>query len=136
MKLNFRRLRGLQLAVSASTVIAVGLAYGISPSSVLPMIFDFNVESNDLNNVFRSIMGLYFGFATYWIVGFFRDEAWRGATISNILFMGGLSSGRVVSLVVDGFPSDAYILGLIAEILFMIWGIYNLYYFSTHKNKH
>ncbi|MGA9238097.1 MAG: DUF4345 family protein, partial [Robiginitalea sp.] len=50
---------------------------------------------------------------------------WRSATISNILFMGGLGAGRLISLLLDGV-SPQYTLGMILEFLMMGWGIYNL----------
>jgi hypothetical protein len=93
---------------------------------VLPFLFDFKVESVDLNHVFRAMMGLYLGFATYWIIGIYKLEHWRHATLSNIVFMGGLGLGRMVSIIVDGMPSVAFLIGTVVEILFMLWGVLNL----------
>jgi hypothetical protein len=93
---------------------------------VLPFLFDFKVESVDLNHVFRAMMGLYLGFATYWVIGIFKLEHWRHATLSNIVFMGGLGLGRMASIIVDGLPSVAFLIGTVVEILFMLWGVLNL----------
>jgi len=136
MTITFTKNKYLHLGASAFIVILVGLAYGVNPSCVLPKLFDFKVESTDLSNSFRSIMGLYFGMAAYWIIGIIKHKAWKGATLSNILFMGGLVFGRIISMVIDGIPSNTYLFGLIAEVFAMIWGIYNLGYFLFNKNQH
>jgi len=118
--------RNLHLGISSITVCIVGLSYGLCPSMVLPFLFDFKVESVDLSHVFRAMMGLYLGFATYWGIGIFKLEHWRHATLSNIVFMGGLALGRIVSILIDGIPSVVFLIGTIMEILFMLWGVNNL----------
>lgn len=120
------RHRNLHLGITSITIGLVGLTYGICPSKVLPLLFTFKVESVDLNHVFRAVMGLYVGFATYWIIGIFKLEHWRNATLSSVIFMGGLAFGRIVSIIIDGVPSVAFLVGTIIEILFMLWGINNL----------
>ena len=70
-------------------------------------------------------MGLYLAFAAYWIVGIRNAKYWEGATISNIVFMGGLALGRLVSTLLDGV-STLWLVGLILELFMMVWGIYNL----------
>lgn len=119
-------IRNLHLGISATIVGIVGLSYGICPSILLPFLFDFKVESVDLSHVFRAMMGLYLGFASFWIIGIFKFEHWRNATLSNIIFMGGLAFGRMVSILVDGIPSVLFLIGTVMEILFMLWGILNL----------
>ena len=71
-------------------------------------------------------MGLYVGFATYWIIGIFKCDHWRNATLSSVIFMGGLAFGRMVSILIDGVPSVAFLVGTVAEIVLMLWGIHNL----------
>jgi len=39
--------------------------------------------------------------------------------------MGGLAAGRIVSTIFDGV-SDQFIVGLVLEFIFLIWGIYLL----------
>lgn len=118
--------RNLHLGIAALTIAFVGLSYGFCPGKVLPLIFDFKVESVDLSHIFRAMMGLYLGFASYWIIGIFKIEHWQHATISNIIFMGGLAFGRMVSILIDGIPSVVFLIGTIVEILFMLWGMNNL----------
>ncbi|WP_373550010.1 DUF4345 domain-containing protein [Haliscomenobacter sp.] len=125
--------RNLHLGITSITIGLVGLTYGICPSKVLPLLFTFKVESVDLNHVFRATMGLYVGFATYWMIGIFKFEHWRNATLSSVIFMGGLAFGRMISIIIDGAPSIAFSLGAVAEIVLMLWGINNLKIASKTK---
>lgn len=126
MKNNIVKGKNLHLGLTSITVIGVGLTYGINPSTVLPFFFDFKVETVDLNNVFRVVMGLYLGLAIYWMVGVFKPEHWRNATLISTIFMGGLAFGRIISIIIDGIPSAPFSIGTALEIIFMIWGINNL----------
>lgn len=118
----------LHLGISAIIVFGVALIYGLNPSSILPLFFDFEVENLELKNIFRAVMGLYIAFALYWVIGIRQPTHWRSATLSNVIFMGGLAFGRAISTVIDGI-STQYTIGMLLELFVMIWGIYNL------KNK-
>ncbi len=118
-------IKNLHLALSSVVVFGAALLYGSNPSKILPLFFDFNVDNLELKNIFRAIMGLYIGFAVYWIVGITKSEYWRTATISNVIFMAGLAFGRIVSTILDGI-SIQYSIGLVLELIVMVWGIYNL----------
>ena len=120
------KIKNIHLIVTSFTVIGVGLTYGICPNKILPYFFDFKVESIDLNHVFRAIMGLYLGLAIYWIIGVFKDEYWKNATITSAIFMGGLAFGRIISIVFDGIPSIPFLIGTVLEVIFMIWAIWSL----------
>ncbi len=125
MQDNTKLIKNLHLVISSFVIIIMGLLYGINPHKIVPLLFDFNVESVDLNNIFRAIMGLYIGMAIYWIIGIIKPSQWRNATLVNIIFMGGLAFGRIISFVIDGI-SIPYSKGLAIELFFMIWGMYNL----------
>lgn len=115
----------LHLILSVSIVLPVGLLYGLHPSEILPYVFGFDVQDLELKNIFRAMMGLYLTLSIYWIIGIIKPQYWKTATLINVLFMGGLSFGRIISTVFDGV-SKQYLIGLLLELLFMVWGIYNL----------
>ncbi|MEO0572624.1 MAG: DUF4345 domain-containing protein [Bacteroidota bacterium] len=117
--------KNTHLVLSAAIVFLAALIYGADPTQILPFIFDFEVQSLELKNIFRAIMGLYIAFALYWIVGIRYPERWKGATISNVVFMGGLASGRLISLLLDGI-STQYSIGMLLEFGMLFWGMYNL----------
>lgn len=131
---NHELQKKIHLVISAFVVISVSFVYGGNPSVFLPYVFGFEVASIDLKNILRAIMGLYIAFGCYWLYGLLKTAYWRGAVISNILFMGGLAFGRIVSTLIDGI-SPQFIVGLILELTFMLWGFYLLKIDSLSKEK-
>jgi len=117
--------KNLQLTLSAIVVISISFVYGGNPSVFLPYVFGFDVIDIDLKNIFRAIMGLYLAISCFWIYGIRNKNYWESATLVNILFMGGLALGRLVSTILDGI-SPQFVVGFILEFIFMLWGIYNL----------
>ena len=126
MESTIFKVKNLHLGLSSLTVMGVGLTYGINPNKFLPLFFDFKVESTDLNNVFRAIMGLYLSLSVYWLIGVLKPEYWENGTLVSILFMGGLAFGRIISILSDGIPSLPFSIGTVLGLLFMVWGIRNL----------
>ena len=124
--MRFFKIKNLHLALSSGIIIIFGLIYGAFPSKTIPYFFNFNVESIELHNIFRAMMTLYIGIAIYWIVGSFKSNHWRNATLINVIFMGSLASGRILSLLIDGF-SIPFSKGLFLELFFCAWGLINLY---------
>ena len=117
--------RNLHLALSAIVVIPVGLIYGADPGNIIPGILWPEVNDLELKNMIRSVMGLYLVLGIFWIVAIKKQVYWRMATLINVLFMGGLVFGRLISLILDGF-SFVFFTGMILEGLMMAWGIFNL----------
>lgn len=75
-------------------------------------------------------MGIYLGIGVYWLIGAFKPRFWHGATLCNVLFMGGISFGRIISILFDGV-SLPFTTALILELLCFGWGLYNLNKFKT-----
>jgi hypothetical protein len=119
-------LKNLHLIISVIVVIPAAFIYGIFPSGILPYLFDFRVETVDLNNVFRAIMCLYLATAVLWVLGIFKPRYWETATLVNIVFMIGLAAGRILSLLIDGFPSIAFAIGLVGELTLGLFSWYQL----------
>ncbi len=120
-----KAIKNLHLGLSAAVVFGAAIIYGANPSKILPLFFEFEVENLELKNIFRALMGLYIGFAIYWIIGVRKPAYWRSATISNVVFMGGIAFGRLLSTIIDGV-STPHTIGMILELIVMMWGIYNL----------
>lgn len=118
--------KNLHLAVSIILIIPIALVYGLYPGFTLPKLFDFKIESTDLTSIFKAIMGLYLSMAVIWIIGIFKSKFWVTATITNIVFMGGLAFGRLISLIVDGIPTIYFLSGLIIELVLAFWGLKSL----------
>jgi hypothetical protein len=127
--------KNLHLTISAILITAIALTYGLFPSNILPELFDFEVGSTDLKQVFRSMMGLYLGMVILWVTGIFKPLYWRTATISNIIFMLGLAMGRILSLVIDEVPSVSFSIGLAVELILGLWGIIQLKKYRVNPSQ-
>lgn len=123
--------QNFHLLLSSVIVAVAALAYGLSPSTILPKLFDFQIVTTDLSNLFRAIMGLYLAFALFWLAGCFNPNLWRAATLSQILFMSGLAAGRIVSLLFDGMPSSLFSFGTIGEVILAAFGYYQIKKYSV-----
>ncbi|MDO1514107.1 DUF4345 domain-containing protein [Maribacter confluentis] len=115
----------LNLLLSGIIVIIAGLVYGGHPTVLIPLILDYEVESLELMNMLRAIMGIYVGIGVFWLIGAYSTKIWYSATLCNVLFMGGISFGRIISTFLDGI-STPFTPALFLELLFLGWGIYNL----------
>jgi Domain of unknown function (DUF4345) len=124
--------KNLHLIISVLIVIPAALFYGLFPNETLPVLFDFEVQSTDLKNVFRAILGLYLAFSALWVLGILKSDIWKMATLSNFIFMIGLVSGRMLSMILDGIPSPAFFYGIIGEL---ILAIFALYQYRKYKNS-
>ncbi|MBA4154119.1 DUF4345 domain-containing protein [Flavobacterium sp.] len=124
--------KNLHLIISVLIVIPAALFYGLFPNETVPILFDFAVQSTDLKNVFRAILGLYLAFSAFWIMGILKPDFWNMATLSNFIFMIGLVSGRMLSMILDGIPSPAFSYGIIGEL---ILAIFALYQYRKYKNS-
>lgn len=116
--------KNVHLIASSLILIPIALAYGIGPD--FPETFNFSIENIDLKNILRAIMGLYVAMVVLWITGVMKQEYWKLATITVVLFMGGLAIGRLLSIVLDGVPSIRFVIGTFAEFVLSFWGIWNL----------
>lgn len=124
--------KNLNLLVSGIIVIIAGVVYGGHPSYLMPLLLDYQVEALELKNMLRAVMGIYMGIGIFWLVGAYKTKLWYAATLSNVLFMGGISFGRLVSTIVDGI-SIPFTPALILELVFFAWGLYNLRKFTSEK---
>jgi hypothetical protein len=114
------------LIVSALLLLPIALGYGLWPATILPIYFKIEINTTDLTHVFRAMMGLYLGMVLFWIWGIYDSKYWIPATLSNVVFMGGLAIGRVCSIVLDGFPATLFVFGAVVEGLLAFWGWVNL----------
>mgnify|MGYP001943794234 CR=1 FL=1 len=71
-------------------------------------------------------MCLYLGISVVWGLGVWKSKYWKRATELNILFMLTLATGRALSMITDGLPTNGYIFGIIAELLLGLFSMYQL----------
>ncbi|MFY0592201.1 DUF4345 domain-containing protein [Roseivirga sp.] len=119
-------IKNLHLFISLAIVTPFAFVYGLNPESILPIYFDFEVNSIDLNHFFRAIMGLYLGISAIWIIGIANPRFWKTATLLNVVFMLGLALGRTISFFSDGTPSQPLITALFLELILGMFGWYQM----------
>jgi Domain of unknown function (DUF4345) len=119
-------MKNLHLIISTIILIPIAFGYGIAPKTVLPMLLNINLETVDMLNICRAIMVLYVAISALWLMGIYNKKYWFTATITNIFFMGGLSLGRILSLVLDGIPSPIFLWGTLGEMVLAVFAFYQL----------
>ena len=125
-----RILKNLHLILSLLIVVPTAIIYG-SPS-ILPEYLNIQANTVDFSNLLKAIMCLYLGISFVWILGIWKTEYWKIATQLNILFMLSLAIGRVLSMLMDGFPTGGYIFGITAEFLL---GFYSIFQFRKYNRN-
>ncbi len=120
--------KNLHLIVSILIVLPTGVIYG--SSLILSEQLDIQVNTIDLANMLKANMCLYIGISVIWILGIWKANYWKRATELNILFMLTLATGRALSMIIDGLPTQGYVFGIIAEF---VLGIYSIYQLKKYK---
>ena len=92
----------LCLLLIAPGVLAVSLSYGLYPEITLKYLYDIEVNSANLANIFRAIMGLYIALSIFWVAGAFKKSLRLAALWSMTIFMTGIALGRILSIIIDG----------------------------------
>lgn len=115
--------RRLYLLLSAAILLVTALTYGVAPTTVLPQILEVTVTDRDLIHIFRAVMGLYLALAILWGVAAFVPRLVWTAILSEVVVTAGLASGRVVSLLIDGWPSNFLAISLLVEVAMAVAGI-------------
>ena len=113
----------LCLLLIAPGVLAVSLSYGVYPEITLKYLYDIEVNSANLANIFRAIMGLYIALSIFWVVGAFKRSLRLAALWSMTIFMTGIALGRVLSIIIDGMPYPIFFFYTGIEILSALIGL-------------
>lgn len=121
----------IHLVISVLVVIPISLVYGFDPSYQ----FDIQLQSIDEQSFFKATMGIYLGFSVLWVFGIFKNDYLKIAILSNIVFMLGISLGRLLSVLIDGVPSSSYLFGGFGEFFIGCYGIWVLNNKNTNFAK-
>jgi hypothetical protein len=117
----------LYLIFSAVGLLPIALSYGIDPNQILPELLQIQPVEPGVVHIFRAIMGLYFSSIVLWLLGAIRGGSlMRTALIAEIVFMVGLAAGRLLDLLLNGWPSSMLIAYTVAELLLAVWGVFCL----------
>ncbi|NRB83568.1 MAG: DUF4345 domain-containing protein [Winogradskyella sp.] len=112
----------IHLFISVIIVVPISLIYGFDLGDFLKL----QPNSIDEYNFYKAISGLYLGFSALWLIALFKNSYLSTALLSNCIFMFGLAGGRIMSIVFDGNPSNAYLYGTIGEGILGFYGLWVL----------
>ena len=121
----------LCLLLIAPGVLAVSLSYGLYPEITLKYLYDIEVNSANLANIFRAIMGLYIALSMFWVVGAFKKSLRLAALWSMTIFMTGIALGRILSIIIDGFPYPIFFFYTVIEFFSALMG----YFLIKYRNE-
>ena len=111
------------LWISAIGLIPVALSYGVVPELSMNWLFGITVEVPNEAHIFRGVMGLYLALVMLWILGATNERYERAAILSEIFFMSGLAVGRLLSVLVDGWPHWLLASYIVVEAILAVAGI-------------
>jgi len=111
------------LWISAIGLIPVALSYGVVPELSMNWLFGITVEVPNEAHIFRGVMGLYLALVMLWILGATNERYERAAILSEVFFMSGLAVGRLLSVLVDGWPHWLLASYIVVEAILAVVGI-------------
>jgi hypothetical protein len=106
------KLMQLFLLGTALLIVPIALNYGLFPAKSLPLFLTIPELSTDQTHIYRGVMCLYLGVGLFWAISAFKPEWQRVAVITAIGFAWSIAVGRVISLIVDGWPSPLLLIYL------------------------
>ncbi|MEI8017416.1 MAG: DUF4345 domain-containing protein [Schlesneria sp.] len=98
-------------------VSIIAFLYGISPTWFAETFLNVPAMSVDFAHILRAIMGLYLGLGLFWLFSAFNDKHRNTAVLTTVIFAGGLVTGRLISLLADGWPSPILVVYVALEFL-------------------
>ncbi|MEO1700547.1 MAG: DUF4345 domain-containing protein [Pseudomonadota bacterium] len=114
--MSIDRARQLFLLVMSIGLFPIALSYGAMPEVSLPLLYGINDPDLPTQHIFRAVMGLYLGMISFWLAGVLRPNLRTAALWILFVFVTGIALGRVLSLVLDGWPGPLLVFYLFAEI--------------------
>lgn len=105
------------LVVSFGTITVIGLLYGVAPEWFFEtFLMESPALSIDQSHILRAVMMLYLGLGGFWLYCAFSERYRDAGVIVLAVFCGGLVSGRILSILVDGKPSPILLLYVCMEL--------------------
>ena len=116
------RLQRIFLLITAVGLTPIALSYGLMPETSLPWLFGIDANAVNTRHIFRAIMGLYLALVVFWLSGALSPSLQVPALWSLVVFMIGLGLGRLVSLLLDGWPHPLLFGYMMLELAFAVIG--------------
>ena len=105
------------LVFSFIAICVIALLYGVFPQWFFETFLANSEDPGiDQSHILRAIMTLYIALGLFWLYCAFSDRFRDAGIVVLAIFCGGLVTGRVISVIVDGIPSPVLILYLFMEL--------------------
>jgi len=105
------------LIFSFFTISTIALLYGISPQWFFQnFLVDSQPPTVDQSHILRAVMMLYISLGGFWLYAAFNNKFRDSGIIILAIFCGGLVSGRILSVIIDGLPSPILIVYIFMEL--------------------
>ena len=110
-------LKKVLLVFSFFTICIIALLYGVSPSWFFStFLVDSQAPSIDQSHILRAVMMLYISLGIFWLYSAFSEKYRDSGIIVLCIFCGGLVTGRILSVIIDGTPSSLLVLYIFMEV--------------------
>jgi hypothetical protein len=97
-------------------VSAIGLLYGVVPEWFARTFLGVQMLEVNSAHILRAVMGLYLALGCFWLYAAFVARHRNTAVLITAIFAGGLLAGRLLSLVLDGWPSPLLVFYMVLEL--------------------
>ena len=98
-------------------VLIIALLYGVNPQWFGETFLNIAALDPNIAHILRAVMGLYIALGLFWLYSAFNPTYTNLALLTIILFAGGLVSGRIFSLFIEGQPAPVLTLYVFMEFL-------------------
>ena len=105
------------LILSFLTISTIALLYGVSPQWFFEsFLIDSQAPTVDQSHILRAVMGLYIALGLFWLYAAFNNKFRDAGILVLAIFCGGLVTGRILSVIIDGPPSIIMIVYIFMEL--------------------
>lgn len=105
------------LVLAFITICIIALLYGISPQWFFEtFLVSSQLPGIDQSHILRAVMMLYIALGLFWLYSAFSDKYRDAGIVVLAVFCGGLASGRILSVIIDGAPSPILITYIFMEL--------------------
>jgi len=112
------------LILAFCAVCVIALLYGVSPEWFARTFIDVSPLPLNLSHILRAVMGLYLALGFFWLYSAFHSALQNVAVLTTVIFCGGLVSGRLLSLALDGQPAPLLLLYAAIELALIPVGLW------------
>jgi hypothetical protein len=98
------------------SVVTIAALYAVNPVWFARTFLGMPELNRDFAHILRAVAGLYLALGAFWLYAAFHPPYRAVAVLTTALFAGGLLAGRLLSLVLDGWPSPLLVFYMVLEL--------------------